>query len=82
MADCAGLRTRFRRDSSIQIRPPAPFICLRACPFVAEGESDEPANDEDEQETAERKRVTKRDRKAKRSYSRYRHGGRRGTRGD
>jgi hypothetical protein len=47
---------------------------------VAEGESDEPADDEDEQETAERKRITKRDRKAKRSYSRYRHGGRRGTR--
>ncbi len=49
---------------------------------MAEGESDEPADDEDEQETVERKRVTKRDRKAKRSYSRYRHGGRRGTRGD
>ena len=49
---------------------------------MAEGESDEPVDDEDEQETAERKRVTKRDRKAKRSYSRYRHGGRRGTRGD
>ena len=60
----------------------APFICLRACPVVAEDKQDEPGDDEDEQETAERKRVTKRDRKAKRSYSRYRHGGRRGTRGD
>ena len=47
---------------------------------VAEDKQDEPADDEDEQETAERKRITKRDRKAKRSYSRYRHGGRRGTR--
>ena len=47
---------------------------------VAEDKQDEPADDEDEQETAEYKRVTKRDRKAKRSYSRYRHGGRRGTR--
>jgi hypothetical protein len=37
-------------------------------------------DDDDEQEKVERKRVTKRDRKAKRSYSRYRHGGRRGTR--
>ena len=78
MADCAGLRTRFRRDSSIQIRPPAPFICPRACTRVP----DDDAEDEDEQETTERKRVTKRDRKAKRSYSRYRHGGRRGTRDD
>ncbi len=41
---------------------------------------DESGDDEDEQEKVERKRVTKRDRKAKRSYSRYRHGGRRGTR--
>ena len=47
---------------------------------MAEDKQDEPADDEDEQETAEHKRVTKRDRKAKRSYSRYRHGGRRGTR--
>ena len=76
MADCAGLRTRFRRDSSIQIRPPAPFIRPRACARVP----DDDVEDEDEQETTERKRVTKRDRKAKRSYSRYRHGGRRGTR--
>ncbi|MCH2440283.1 MAG: hypothetical protein MK220_03025 [Candidatus Poseidoniia archaeon] len=49
---------------------------------VAEDEQNEPGEDEAEQETAERKRVTKRDRKAKRSYSRYRHGGRRGTRDD
>ena len=43
-------------------------------------EQDESEDDENEQGKAERKRVTKRDRKAKRSYSRYRHGGRRGTR--
>ncbi len=47
---------------------------------VTEDEDGEPGDDEDEQEKVERKRVTKRDRKAKRSYSRYRHGGRRGTR--
>ena len=47
---------------------------------MAEDEQDEPGDDEDEPEKVERKRVTKRDRKAKRSYSRYRHGGRRGTR--
>ena len=47
---------------------------------MAEDEQDEPEDDKDEQETVERKRVTKRDRKAKHSYSRYRHGGRRGSR--
>ncbi|MDP6534017.1 MAG: hypothetical protein QF822_02185 [Candidatus Poseidoniia archaeon] len=47
---------------------------------MAEDEQDEPGDDEDEQGKVERKRVTKRDRKAKRSYSRYRHRGRRGTR--
>ena len=47
---------------------------------MTEDEQDEPEDGEDEQEKVERKRVTKRDRKAKPSYSRYRHGGRRGTR--